>query len=160
MGAKRPEKLFPTHSSCPAVRAQLLDAPTSLQEELTILSLRVSSLKTHCPGTSGQSHATPDTGWLWGAGPPQLCYSIWGACLHHPMTMRRRLFHGSARGRGEAGFMALRRLPGFVSLLAESPCSHCRARDAAVNLHHQQLQTSRFKSKQEDPTLSVGSVLT
>lgn len=121
---------------------------TSLQEEVTVLSLRVSSLKTDCPETSGQSYPTPDMGWLWGAGPPQLFSSTWGECPHHPMTIFRHLFHGSAGGRGGVGCMALRCLPGFVCLLAESPCSPCRAPDAAVNLHHQQLQTSCFKSKQ------------
>lgn len=101
----------------------------------------------------------PRRGLVWGAGPPQLFSSIWAVCPHYPMATWRHLFHGRARSRGEVGCVALGCLPGFVCLLAESLQS-VQSCDAAVNLHHQQLQTSCFKSIQEDPTLSVGSVLT
>lgn len=78
---------------------------------------------------------------------------MWGLCPHHPMTTCRDLFHGSARDRGEVGAW----LSGaFLALLAswQSPCSHCRACDAAVNLHHQQLQKLLQKQPGGSNTLS------
>lgn len=57
-------------------------------------------------------------GWVWGAGPPQLFSSTWGASPHRPTSICRHLLHGSASGRREVGCTALRCLPGFACLLA------------------------------------------
>lgn len=103
---------------------------TSPQEEVTILSLTVSSLKTEGPETSGQSHPIPDTAAVGCRSTPALLFHM-GCVSHHPSMQASVPWECRKQGRG--GVYGSQ-VPSWLCLLA------CRE-------SLQSLQSSRCRSQ-------------